>query len=126
MNTRFLLNNAPLISLILLLISCTNSSREQDQTAETKASLSLESAVDDTALFKTENLLVRRLSENVYEHTSFLDTKDFGRVPCNGMLVVNGGEAVVCDTPANAESTGELISYITQELNSEIKAVVAT
>lgn len=126
MNTKLFLKKILLVCLVALLNSCNTGTTKQEQTFETATSTLPQPEGQDSIVLETDNLLVRRLSEHVYVHTSFLNTEDFGRVPCNGMVVVNGGEAVVFDTPANAESSVELISYITNELGSEIKAVLAT
>lgn len=61
----------------------------------------------------------------MYEHISFLNTTDFGKVSCNGMLVINENEAIIFDSPADDESSEELIAYI-NKLNCSINAVIAT
>ena len=76
--------------------------------------------------YQSENLVIQKISDHSYQHISFLSTKGFGRVACNGMVVVNGNEAAVFDTPATNEAAQELIGYITQKLHAKIKGVVAT
>jgi metallo-beta-lactamase class B len=76
--------------------------------------------------YKSENLEVRKLAENVYQHISYLKTQDFGNVSCNGMIVVDGGQALVFDTPAESSAAEELISWIKTTLNSQVKAVIPT
>lgn len=76
--------------------------------------------------YKSENLEVSKLAENVYQHISFLKTQDFGNVSCNGMIVVDGGQALVFDTPAASAAAEELINWIQTALNSQVKAVIAT
>lgn len=75
--------------------------------------------------YESENLTVIKLSENVYQHISYLQTNDFGKVPCNGMIVVDNGEAAVFDTPTDKESSKELIEFL-KERNLKIKSVTAT
>src|SRR5690606_14400241 len=77
-------------------------------------------------VYQSENLIIEKISENVYQHISFLQTNDFGKVSCNGMIVVNQNEAVVLDTPADAGSSVELIQFNSAELNTKINSVVAT
>lgn len=77
-------------------------------------------------VYQSENLIIEKLSENVYQHISYLQTNDFGKVGCNGMIVVHQNEAVVLDTPADAESSAELIQFISAKLNAKINSVVAT
>jgi len=41
-------------------------------------------------VYKSESMVVMRISENAYIHTSFLQTNDFGLVPCNCLEVIGG------------------------------------
>lgn len=76
--------------------------------------------------YRSASLLIQALAPHVYQHTSYLDTNDFGRVACNGMLVVDGGEALVFNTPANAAASRELLDYAEHQLRARVKAVVPT
>jgi len=77
-------------------------------------------------VYKTENLYVVRMTDHIYRHVSFLQTESFGKVPCNGMVVVDGNETVVLDTPTDDKSAGELIAWIKTGLHAKVNAVVAT
>lgn len=79
-----------------------------------------------TPEYESENLIINKLSNHVYQHVSYINTESFGRVACNGMIVVNRGEAVVFDTPTTNETSEELIGYLTGKLHMKIKGVVAT
>ncbi len=79
-----------------------------------------------TPEYESKNLIINKLSDHVYRHISYLNTESFGRVVCNGMIVVNGNEAVVFDTPATNETAKELIGYLTGKLHAKIKGIVAT
>ncbi len=74
----------------------------------------------------SEVLEVHKISDRVYRHVSFLDTDSFGKVSCNGMIIVNGGEAVVFDTPTTATASTELIDWIVNSLNCKIIAILPT
>ncbi|MFC3199303.1 subclass B1 metallo-beta-lactamase [Parapedobacter deserti] len=74
----------------------------------------------------SENLVIRKLADGVYMHTSFLETQDFGKVPCNGMVVSDGREAVVFDTPATDSISSALIDWVEDQLKCSIKAVIPT
>ncbi len=76
--------------------------------------------------YKSANLEIIRLSDRVFQHISYLNTQDFGKVSCNGMIVVDDHEALVFDTPAEDQATLELINWIKTNLSSKVKAVVAT
>lgn len=110
----------------LLLISCKNSSIKQNQTNGTITSPKGNPLKDSSIVYNSDNLIIQKLSNHVYEHISFLNTNDFGRVDCNGMIVVNGTEAIVFDTPSDDESSEELINYITEKLQCKIKAIIPT
>jgi len=84
------------------------------------------SLYNDSVVYQSEKLSIIKISDHVYLHTSYLQTHDFGKVSCNGMVVVDKKEAIVFDTPANKESTAELIHYFTTQMEVKIKGVVAT
>jgi metallo-beta-lactamase class B len=77
-------------------------------------------------VYKSEALVVTRISANSYIHTSFLQTNDFGLVPCNGLIVTGGKEAFVFDTPTDDPGSEELIQWIQSKLKLEIKGVLPT
>ena len=77
-------------------------------------------------VYKSKNLIVKQISLNSFAHISFLQTRDFGNVPCNGLVVKNGNEVFVFDTPASTESSEELIEWITETLHCKINAIIPT
>jgi metallo-beta-lactamase class B len=81
---------------------------------------------DSNIVYHSDNLHIKKLSTHVYQHISFLNTESFGRVECNGMVVVNNKEAMVFDTPTDNKSSEELISYFSRQLGCTIKAIVPT
>jgi metallo-beta-lactamase class B len=76
--------------------------------------------------YHSTTLSLEQVSPHVYLHTSFLETNRFGRVACNGMIVVDAGEAIVFDTPATESATIELLDYAERTLKVRVKAVVPT
>ena len=56
-------------------------------------------------VYKTKNLIITQISENSFQHTSFLQTESFGNVPCNGLIVSNQNEIVIFDTPTTDSSS---------------------
>lgn len=77
-------------------------------------------------LYKTSTLVITQISENAFKHVSFLQTNDFGYVPCNGVLVRNNNEVIVFDTPTNNKSAEELIKWVSETLHCKINAVIPT
>ncbi len=110
-----------------LFISYLSASINPDTIGETTTAPSgVRSIMDSTIVFKTANLIIERLSPHVYQHISFLNTSDFGKVSCNGMIVADGGEAIIFDTPASMDGSAELIAYVTGQLGFHITAVIPT
>jgi metallo-beta-lactamase class B len=75
-------------------------------------------------LLDTEALKTQPLTEGVYVHISYLQTETWGLVPCNGMVYVHGGEAIVFDTPTDSATSETLIHLIENDWKKRIKAVV--
>lgn len=116
-----------LLLFATLLVSCNTSKTENVQNTNTNQLLHVQTGQQpqDSLLYESETLTIRQISEHVYEHTSYLSTEDFGNVPCNGMIVFNGTDAIVFDTPADATSSEELLKKL-DEMGLRTKAVVAT
>lgn len=76
--------------------------------------------------FSSQDLTVKQLTDHVYQHTSYLNTESFGKVPCNGMVAFDGKEAIVFDTPADDSTSLKLINWIQDRLKCKVIAVVAT
>ena len=114
-----------LICCLATLLSC-NNSIDKKQAVRSAVTPKDNGSNQSNIVYKTDHLSIQKLSDHVYRHESFLSTKDFGKVPCNGMVVINQNEIVVFDTPADEKSAVELIKYFTEKLKSRIIAVVAT
>jgi len=83
-------------------------------------------AQQNTQIYKSETLQIEQISPNTFVHISYLNTDDFGKVACNGMIVMNENEALVFDTPANDEASLELINWLEKDQQVKVKGVVAT
>jgi len=75
-------------------------------------------------VYKSNDLIVKQITENSYVHISFLQTNDFGNVPCNGLIVTNNNEAIIFDTPTNDKNSEELINWIKGTLKCKINAII--
>ena len=72
-----------------------------------------------------EGLSVIKLTDNVYQHVSDLETTDFGKVKCNGLIYLNGNDAIICDTPTNDILSSDLLGWLkTNHPRIKIKAVI--
>ncbi|MCK7591152.1 subclass B1 metallo-beta-lactamase [Subsaxibacter sp. CAU 1640] len=77
-------------------------------------------------IYQSENLKIEQLTNQTYRHITYLKTEDFGKVSCNGMIVIDDGEALVCDTPTDDTSSEELIDWIENNRKAKIVGVVVT
>ncbi len=87
---------------------------------------SCDNVAEMETVYSSENLIIEKVSAHVYMHISYLNTEKYGRVPCNGMLVVDENEAIVFDTPTSNEASLELIDWFKKNLNSKVRAVVVS
>lgn len=83
-------------------------------------------AQQNEQVYQSETLQIKQISPNTFVHISYLNTNDFGKVACNGMIVINEGEALVFDTPANDEASLELINWLENDQKVNLKGVVST
>jgi len=109
----------PFALVFLILLNACNKPAPQNE-ATSIANL------QDSTVYETETLIVKKLTDHVYQHITFLNTQSFGRVPCNGMIVISGNEGVVFDTPADDNGSSELLDFISNNLNAKVTALVAT
>lgn len=79
-----------------------------------------------TTVFESKELMIIQIAPNAYQHISYLQTNDFGNVPCNGLIVSNNHEAIIFDTPTNDSSSNQLIQWIIASLKCRISAIVPT
>lgn len=74
--------------------------------------------------YQSETLQIQALTPHALVHVTFLNTNQWGRVACNGMIYYNKGEAVVFDTPPNDSVSFLLIDWIEKNLKAKVKAIV--
>lgn len=73
-------------------------------------------------LYRSPNLIVSPMTKNVWVHVSYLNTKQWSRVACNGMIYIDNGEAMVFDTPTDSVATKELLGWLSTK--ASIKGIV--
>jgi metallo-beta-lactamase class B len=86
--------------------------------------LTVNSISAQQTIYKTPTLEIDSIATGTYVHRSFLATKDWGNVSCNGAVYINTGEAIVFDTPTTDSVSVELISWIRLHTKASIKAIV--
>jgi metallo-beta-lactamase class B len=77
-------------------------------------------------VYQSDTLLITQVAENSYLHTSYKQTNDFGKVPCNGLVVRHKNEVVIFDTPTNDAGAEALIKWVQEKLLCKINAIIPT
>lgn len=84
------------------------------------------STIKPSQNYKSNTLTIEKVTDHVYQHISYLNTKSFGKVSCNGMIVFDKQEAIIFDTPPDNQTSLELINWVQNALHCKIKAIVPT
>jgi len=74
---------------------------------------------------EVKNLKIKKVSDNVYQHISFKQVEPWGLVSASGLVVINGTEAHIIDTPWTTKGTELLIEWI-YDKGLTIKSAVVT
>ncbi|RAJ00391.1 metallo-beta-lactamase class B [Chitinophaga skermanii] len=77
-------------------------------------------------VFKSDELIITQITPHTYQHTSYLQTDDFGNVPCNGLIVSNNKEAIIFDTPTNDKGTELLLKWLQDTQHFKVNAIIPT
>jgi len=64
------------------------------------------------------------LSESFYVHISYFNYPDFGRVASNGLIFIQKGKALLIDTPGDNQQTKQLVNFLRDSLQIEIKKII--
>jgi len=75
-------------------------------------------------VYKTETLVIEQITPTVFKHKTYLQTQDFGRVGCNGMVYIRNNEALIFDTPTSDAVSKELIEWVITKKKATISGVV--
>ncbi|BCE01495.1 VMB family subclass B1 metallo-beta-lactamase [Marinicellulosiphila megalodicopiae] len=73
----------------------------------------------------TKELKMKKLSDNVYQHISYKKVDPWGLIGASGLVVINGTEAHIIDTPWTTQGTEQLIEWI-EVRGLTIKSAVVT
>lgn len=77
-------------------------------------------------VYRSRDLIITHISRNTFAHTSFLKTRDFAKLPCNGLIVRDNRETIIFDTPTDNAGSEELIRWIKGTLHCRINAIIPT
>ena len=109
------------LTITILLVSCKSTSIVKKENGQY-----LDKNILPKIIHQSDDFIITQLSKNTFEHKSFLQTQNFGKVSCNGMIVRDNGEAVIFDTTSDSLSSASLIKWVQEKLNCKINAVVTT
>jgi len=60
----------------------------------------------------TKILKIKKLSDNIYQHISYKKVEPWGLIGASGLVVINGTEAHMIDTPWTTKGTEQLMEWI--------------
>ncbi|MFK7732840.1 MAG: subclass B1 metallo-beta-lactamase [Pseudomonadales bacterium] len=70
-------------------------------------------------------LEIKPIAKDVYLHTSYKWLEGFGHYPSNGLIVLNGNDAIIVDTPWLKEDTVRLVDWL-EEAGLRPRASIST
>ena len=82
-------------------------------------------STSSTLSFSHHDLTIDPISKHTFRHISYLETEEWGRVACNGLLYVKNHKAWVFDTPTTDHASQLLIDYLRSK-GISIEGVVVT
>ncbi|MFA9390403.1 MAG: subclass B1 metallo-beta-lactamase [Prolixibacteraceae bacterium] len=68
----------------------------------------------------TDDIELIKISENAYIHVSYSIMPKWGRVGANGLILINGQQAWLFDSPWTNAQTEKLLSYMTNSMHLEV------
>lgn len=79
---------------------------------------------DQNIVFESGQLKILKVSQHCYIHESYLQIDGYGSFPCNGLLIMDGGEVIVVDTPADSNASKILLDWISGFDQHKTKALI--
>ncbi len=74
----------------------------------------------------SEDVVLHRIDEGIWVHTTYKNLQGYGRVGANGLVVIDGKEALLIDLPWTDEQTAVLFDRIARDFGAAVTAVVPT
>lgn len=74
---------------------------------------------------KDGQIEIKQIAKNVFLHTSYKKLPDYGYYPSNGLVVVNGKDAYIIDTPWPVQDIKTLVTWI-NDSGYSLKASIST
>lgn len=74
----------------------------------------------------SKDVVLHPIAPGVWIHTTYFDLPDLGRVGANGLVIIDGSEAMLIDTPWTNGLTASLCEWIAATHGAVVKAVIPT
>jgi metallo-beta-lactamase class B len=76
--------------------------------------------IEYSTITVAEDIELVKISENAYVHISYYDLPEYGRVPANGLIFINGGNAFLIDSPWTDSQTEVLLSWLADSMHIRV------
>lgn len=83
-------------------------------------------AYADTRIRISDDVDVTKLTEHVWLHTTYYDIGSIKRCPANGLVMIDGSQAIVIDTPWTDAQTKLLFDWIESERGAKVAWIIPT
>jgi metallo-beta-lactamase class B len=80
----------------------------------------------DNVIILSEDLKIKRISENAFLHISYYDLQNYKHIPANGLILTHNNKAYIIDTPWTEKETRILIEWLEDSLKVEIEGIIVT
>ena len=74
----------------------------------------------------SDDVTLQPIAPGVWVHTTYFNVPDYGRIGANGLVVVNGEDAVLINLPWTDAQTAVLFDWVARNSKATVKAVVPT
>jgi metallo-beta-lactamase class B len=81
---------------------------------------------DEVEIRLKDDVTVKKLAEGVWLHTTYFDISGLKHVPANGLIVIDGKNAMMIDLPWTDTQAGVLFDWVAQEQKATIQKVIPT
>ncbi|THD69796.1 subclass B1 metallo-beta-lactamase [Robertkochia marina] len=75
-------------------------------------------------IYSSDELVIEQIAQNLYKHISTIEIPGSGKFPCNGVIYFSEGEAVILDTSVGDKASIELINWIQDLQEHQIRGVI--
>jgi len=74
----------------------------------------------------SEDLEIKKISDNIFLHISYYDLENYKNIPANGLIVRENDKVFIIDTPWTNDETKLLLTWLEDSLKVLIEGVIVT